>query len=173
MRWAPRLSVLTDDGLQHSMPEEASNASDYLICSICNATMSKSAMGVPLMRLGCCFKIACATCFGGLWGIKPTAGAAAFCCVLQHLRCCRILPHCIAAHAIFLRKHRPHSGDPRRPKARARVPRLRPPPHTDRAVGTLCMCLSQVALHEVFPFAQLIRCRNAGVRYSSGQRSFL
>ena len=75
MRWAPRLSVLTDDGVLRSVPEGGSSSSDYVTCSICNATMSKSAVsGIALMRLGCCFNIACSACFGPLWGIKPTAG---------------------------------------------------------------------------------------------------
>jgi hypothetical protein len=74
MRWAPRVSILTDDGVTHSLPDAGGSASDFIVCSICNATMSKSAMSVALMRPGCCFKIACATCFGTLWGIKPTAG---------------------------------------------------------------------------------------------------
>ena len=74
MRWAPRVSVLADDGVLHSLPDEGGSASDYVICSICNATLSKAATNVTLMRLGCCFKIACAACFGSLWGIKPTAG---------------------------------------------------------------------------------------------------
>ncbi len=74
MRWAPRVSVLTDDGVQHSLPGGGASASNYVVCSVCNATMSKTSTGVALMRLGCCFNIGCATCFGTLWGIQPTAG---------------------------------------------------------------------------------------------------
>jgi hypothetical protein len=74
MRWAPRVSVLTDDGTLHALPDGGVGASEYVICGICNATMSKTATSVALMRLGCCFKLACAECFGTLWGIKPTAG---------------------------------------------------------------------------------------------------
>jgi hypothetical protein len=86
MRWAPRVSVVTDDGVTHSLPSGGSgSASNYVVCSLCNATMSKGSTGMALMRLGCCFNIACAACFGTLWGVKPAAGKTRLRAVL---RCC-------------------------------------------------------------------------------------
>ena len=100
MRWLPRVSVLTDDGVTHSLPDSGSSASDFIVCSICNATMSKSAMSVALMRPGCCFKIACATCFGTLWGIMPTAGIRAARVALVNTAAAACHPHVFCAESI-------------------------------------------------------------------------